>query len=316
LETTPLDLFVAVLDTIPPAVSRARARSARRLAVRFDEPIRRPAEVALADSATGRALPVAAAWVAPETPDELMVLAAQPVVAPALLSAAVADSAGNAASVRAGVAPSAAPDTAAVRFAGFLPPGGAADSVFLLQPDARPGVRFSQPLDSLALRARVAVRGPEGPLPFAVETDDGVSYRLRLDGAPRSFRVEVAGPASGVQGPDTVFVRRYARPGPDALGAILGRAGAPEGGTVLVEAHPASGLPFTTTAGPDGAFALRDFPSGDYRLRLVLDRDGDGAWDGGRLAPYVPPEPLRWLTAPVRVRARWETEVEPVRMED
>jgi hypothetical protein len=48
----------------------------------------------------------------------------------------------------------------------------------------------------------------------------------------------------------------------------------------------------------------------------VLDRDGDGAWDGGRLAPYAPPEPLRWLPEPVRVRARWETEVEPVRIED
>src|SRR5690606_14649049 len=112
---------------------------------------------------------------------------------------------------------STAPDTATVRFEGFLPPGGAADSVFLLRPDAAPGVRFSQPLDSLALRDRVAVHGPEGVLPFVTETDDGVSYRLLPEGAPRAFRVEVSGP-------DTLYARRYARPGPDALGGIVGRA--------------------------------------------------------------------------------------------
>ncbi|HLT48684.1 MAG TPA: Ig-like domain-containing protein [Rubricoccaceae bacterium] len=296
-----LDLFVTQLDTIPPAVRTTRARSARRFAVRFDEPVRLPAEVALADSAGGGAVPVEAAWVVAE---ELFVLAREAVGAPVRLSAAVADTSGNEADVRAVIAPSAAPDTAAVRFAGFLPPGGEADSVFLLRPDAAPGVRFSQPLDSLALRARVAVRGPEGPLPFTSETDDGVSYRLHPEGAPRAFRVEV-------QGPDTLFTRRYARPGPDALGGIVGRVASGGEGPVRVEAYPdGGGAPFATTAGPDGAFSLRNLPPGDYRLRLVLDRDGDGRWDGGRLAPYAPPEPLRWLPEPVRVRARWETELE------
>lgn len=302
-----LDLFVARLDTIPPAVRTARARSARRVAVRFDEAIQRPAQVTLADSASGRALPIEAGWIAPEAPADLMVLSAAPVVAPARLTASVADSAGNRSDIRVVIGPSAAPDTAAARFQGFLPPGSPADSVFLLRPDARPGVRFTQPLDSLALRRHVAVRGVEGPLPFSTETDDGVSSRLRIEGEPRVFRVEVAGP-------DTLYVRRYARPGPDALGAILGRVEA--GGPVRVEAYPIEGgAPFAAVAEPDGTFALRNLPPGDYRLRLLLDRDGDGSWDGGRLAPYAPPEPLRWLPDPVRVRARWETDVEVLALE-
>lgn len=302
-----LDLFVTTLDTIPPAATRTRARSARRFAVRLDEPVGRPSEVVLADSASGRALGVTAAWRLTEAPEEVFVLAEAPVTAPVRLAFAVADSSGNRADVRVTVAPSAAPDTAAVRFEGFLPPGGAADSVALLRPDAAPGVRFSQPLDSLGLRTRVAVVGPDGPLPFAVETDDRVSYRLLPEGRPTAFRVEVREPGRS----DTLLTRRYARPGPDALGAILGRVEAGGEAPVLVEAYPESGPPFTARAGPEGTFALRDLPPGDYRLRLVLDPNANGRWDGGRLAPYAAPEPLRWLPEPVRVRARWETELEP-----
>ena len=299
-----LDLYVTARDTTAPSVRSARALTARVLAVRFGEPVRRPTTLTLADSARGAALAVEAVWVPPDAPDELRVLAARSLAAPVRLTAVVADSSGNAADVRVTIPPAAEPDTAAVRFASFLPPGGAADSVFLLRPDADPGVRFSRPLDSLALRERTLIVGSEGPLPYVAATDDGVSYRLLPTPRPRAFRVEV-------QGPDTLYVRRYARPGPDALGGILGRVDAPDGGAVLVEAYPATGPPYGAVAGPDGAFALRGLPPGEYRLRLVLDRNGDGAWDGGRLAPYAPPEPLRWLAEPVRVRARWDTELGP-----
>ena len=45
-------------------------------------------------------------------------------------------------------------------------------------------------------------------------------------------------------------------------------------------------------------------------MPAFVDRNGNGVWDGGRLVPYEPPEPIRWLDEPVRVRARWDTEVE------
>ncbi len=46
-----------------------------------------------------------------------------------------------------------------------------------------------------------------------------------------------------------------------------------------------------------------------------MDSDGDGAWDGGRLVPYVLPEAVGWLPDPVRVRARWETDLGTMRIE-
>jgi uncharacterized protein (DUF2141 family) len=63
-------------------------------------------------------------------------------------------------------------------------------------------------------------------------------------------------------------------------------------------------------ASADGRFEITRLPPGTYRLRLYADRNGNGRWDGGALAPYVPPEPLRLLADPVEVRARWETELD------
>ncbi|MDX1547866.1 MAG: hypothetical protein R3247_12805, partial [Rhodothermales bacterium] len=47
--------------------------------------------------------------------------------------------------------------------------------------------------------------------------------------------------------------------------------------------------------------------AGPHRLRAVLDRDGAGAWDGGRPAPSRPAEPVAWSTETPAWRARWET---------
>ncbi|NNF59112.1 MAG: hypothetical protein HKN04_12830 [Rhodothermaceae bacterium] len=305
----PLDLFATALDTIPPQLRRVRALSNRRLALVFDEPVRlvdRTTAWTLADSATGQPRPLHAVYQTPDVPTQMLVLAEAPLTAPVRLTSqgAVADSSGNEVTLDRVVTPSTPADTVTTRFVDFLPPRRSpADSVLLLRPDARPGVRFSQPLDSTAFRTRVTVTGPSGALAYTTTTDDGVRYDLHLVDAPRIFRIEVAGA-------DTTFVRRFAMPGPDALGALLGRVNAPDGAAVLLAAYPEQGLPFTTRAQADGAFALTNLPPGSYRLRLVLDANGNGRWDGGRLTPYEPPEPLRWLAEPVRVRARWETEVE------
>ena len=80
-----------------------------------------------------------------------------------------------------------------------------------------------------------------------------------------------------------------------------------------MEVRPeAGGDPATALVGEDGAFAVRGLPPGEYRIRVVGDRNGNGRWDGGRLAPYAPPEPLRTLSEAVTVRARWDTEVDAI----
>ncbi|WP_054686265.1 hypothetical protein [Rhodothermus marinus] len=53
-------------------------------------------------------------------------------------------------------------------------------------------------------------------------------------------------------------------------------------------------------------FHFEQLPEGRFRVRAFLDRNGNRRWDGGRLLPYEPPEPLRWLSEPLQTRPRWE----------
>src|SRR5690606_13309166 len=82
-------------------------------------------------------------------------------------------------------------------------------------------------------------------------------------------------------------------------------------GALVVELYPEPPVgraePRRVRADAAGRFAFRDLPAGTYRLRAFVDRDGDLRWDGGRIAPYTPAEPLTWSTEAHRVRARWET---------
>ena len=168
---------------------------------------------------------------------------------------------------------------------------------------ALPGVRFNQPIDSLAFQQRVIVSGPSGDILYTTETEDGVSYSLHLASPPRTFRVEV-------RMRDSTYTRRFAVPAADALGSISGLVVGHGERTVHVEAFPESGPPFAASAETDGTFSVRRLPPGSYRLRLFVDRNGNGRWDGGSLAPYAPPEPLQWLSTPINVRARWEHEID------
>ena len=109
---------------------------------------------------------------------------------------------------------------------------------------------------------------------------------------------------------DSTYARRYVLSAADALGSISGRVEGWWEEAIRIEAHPESGLPFTASTEADGTFAVRQLPPGSYRVRLFVDRNGNGRWDGGSLAPYTAPEPMRWLSTPLSVRARWEHEIE------
>jgi uncharacterized protein (DUF2141 family) len=58
---------------------------------------------------------------------------------------------------------------------------------------------------------------------------------------------------------------------------------------------------------PDSAFVFGDLPEGSYRFRAFVDRNENGRWDPGSLAPYRPPEPITWSASPVDSRKRWTT---------
>jgi hypothetical protein len=58
---------------------------------------------------------------------------------------------------------------------------------------------------------------------------------------------------------------------------------------------------------PDSAFVFGELPEGSYRFRAFVDRNENGRWDPGSLAPYRPPEPITWSASPVDSRKRWTT---------
>jgi hypothetical protein len=310
LRTPPtLRFFRTRLDSIPPAPLRVRTRSDARFAVRFDEPValrdRSPEAWALVDSVAGR--PVAVREVYADDDPQQIVLATEPLAASThrlwlARPAAVADSSGNPARPDTlTFTPPLEADTLGVRFVGFLP-----EETGPLSPLDTAGVRFNAPPDS-AMLARVAVTDTLGAaLPVAFTTRDGVRYRIVPTPAD-PFRVAVSEP-------DSTYTRQFDPPAPDALGDLTGIVVAPDSGRVVVEAV-AGGDRYVAAADATGAFALTGLPEGDVRLRLFIDRDGDGRWDGGRLAPYAPPEPLRFLDAPTRVRPRWETVVDTLTIE-
>jgi uncharacterized protein (DUF2141 family) len=309
--------WATVLDTIPPVALRARALSDRRLAVRFSEPARiltaqapgaETGWLVLEDSLTGQRRPVRA-FHGDAVSADLLLLAERPLpTTPHTVRmdapGALADSSGNEVPpFRVSVTPSPRADTLRARFAGFVP--AEPDSVVTLQPDQQPGVRFTAPPPD-SLLARLSAPGLSAPLDLL--TTDGLTVYTSADTEPPSlpvrFRLRYAAP-------DTTVERIFRTPTEDETGGIVGQVADSSGATIRIEAVPDSGGdPFVGVASADGRFEITRLPPGTYRLRLYADRNGNGRWDGGALAPYVPPEPLRLLADPVEVRARWETELD------
>jgi|GEM_PF-598442 len=297
-------LWLARADTTAPAVRALRAATARRLVLRLSERVRlaHTRGWTAEDSLTGAAVPLRP-W--RSAPAELSLVSDAPLPAAGRLrladAAAVSDSAGLALApfVRAFTAGVARADTSTVRVVGWVP-SAVADSVRALRTTEWPAARFSAPPDTSAL----SLVGTDGAaIPARVETDDGVTLRL----------VPIAPPPAGttltlrVALADTVVARRFRVPAADETGGIVGAAPWPG---AVVEARPVAGGPtLTARAGADGRFAIAGLVAGRYDVRAFADADGDGRWSGGRLAPYVPPEPLRRLAEPAAVRARWDTEV-------
>lgn len=302
----PLRYFRTRLDTIPPAPTRVRTRSDRRFAVRFDESVllRGRADAwALADTTTGTAVPVRQVY-ADADPQQLVlvteVLAARPHRLWLTDPAAVTDSAGNAARPDTLVfSPSPEPDTLGFSFLGFLPEGSGAR----VRSDSA-GVFFSTPADSAAL-GRVSVTDTLGaPLRLNLVTRGGLRYWV-VPEAYQAFRLTV-------REPDSTYTRTVVPLASDERGELAGviagvpSAGSEQTGPVLVEVRVGT-TRRVVAADASGAYLVTGLPEGEVKLRAWVDRNGNGRWDGGRLAPYTPPEPVVFLDAPPRIRPRWET---------
>lgn len=308
----PVDLFVTALDTIPPTAQRVRPLSDRRLAVRFDEPVRLldaavlAERAVVADSASGAAVPVV--WYQPAGSDFEVVAEAARALPPVPVTVtyapsdppALADSAGLVpVPFRLAGTPPERADTLRARVDAFLP--APTDSVFTLRRGERPGVRFTAPPGPLLDGVRIEVEGE--PQPIAFDVADGVSVRADT-AATLPVRFSLV-----VETPDSTYRQRFAFPADRETGGVVGRVEADD--PVVIELRPESGPVVRVAADAEGRFVANGLLPGAYAVRVFVDRDGDGRWSGGALAPYRPPEPLVFLPD-VTVRARWETEIDPV----
>lgn len=312
-----LELWVTALDTVPPQPRRVRPISDRRFAVRFDEPVHMVSLDAdawvLADSASSRPVPVTV-YQDPVQPAEIRFqtnAALAPTVHRLQLVApdAVADSSGTRASpFTLSFVPSERADTTQARVVGFLPESSVApDSAQTLRPGQPIGLRFAVPPDTAALRDRIELTSSDGtrlPVELA-RTSEGRGIEVSAsEPLPPTFTLRL-------RQPDSTYVRRYVRLGPDATGGLVGEVPGAAGRPVIAEATLEDGTILSVPVQADGRFEIRGLAPGSLRLRLFEDADGDGRWSGGRLPPrFLPPEPLLIVPEPFQIRARWDTEVE------
>ena len=331
--TGPAPWILAATDTIPPTLNRVQPLSDRRVALRFNEPVRLADEMPdswmLRDSVRSERIPIEARYQRPGEGTALRLRTGpmRPTVHRLMLPAgAVVDTAGNAlpADTARFVALSES-DTLQTRFRAFTPTGLTPDTtgLYTLWPDDTPGVRFNQPVDTSALRNRLTALQPDTTArPFALSSPDGLTYQLAftppLD-AGQTLTLRLDGAL--IDRPDTTFSRRLQRLPDRMRGSLSGAiawadtsaADTSAAAPFVVEVIMTGSERFTPQrieADTSGAFTFTDLPEGTFRFRAFADRDGDGRWDPGQLLPYRPPEPLVWSAGTIDNRPRWDNVLE------
>lgn len=260
----------ATPDTSAPDVQRARARSAARVEVQFDESVRLatrdPAAWVVADSVSGRRVTPRQVFRQASTPASVYVVTpslqerVHRLIVPA---GGVVDSVGN--PVRADTVrftPAARSDTVQTRFRTFTPANRTADTTdtYVLLPDEAPGVRFNQPITLdpnveaiAALRRIVSVQDTAGQRrTFTATTRDGTTYRLVPDPDFRpgeTVQVRVNARALGTG--DSVLTRDFRRISDRELGGAEGVALLADTlGSALSAATPSGAAADTTSTAP------------------------------------------------------------------
>ena len=304
--TAPGMWVVSQLDTLPPSIDRVRALSDQRVAVRFSEAVmmtvRTPEAWMLVDSTMGTQVAVQEVYALEHEPRVVYLLTDRldTQTYGLIPDAQLSDSSGNAVKMdtiyfegrsRA--------DTMQVRFLRFLPDGST---------DLRPrdifGVIFNQAVPGSLLDTLVSASDTSGhELPLTLTSHDGTVYQpslLLLPGEAATVRVTL---------PDSsTHERLFRRLSEHELGILSGVA-SPAGDSIVVALRRAEQMRILAKVRLDstGVFAFEDLPKDNYRIQMFADRNGNGQWDGGQLLPFVPPEPITWLSEVIAVRPRWDT---------
>ena len=111
---------------------------------------------------------------------------------------------------------------------------------------------------------------------------------------------------------DSLFILKFSTIDQNLFGSISGKIISRDGGNLknlIIDAQLTGSDKFFRQTQPDstGFYEFIDLLPGKYKFAIWEDRNCNGKYDFGRLAPYLPAEPYRTYQDEINVRSRWET---------
>lgn len=308
-------------DTTAPQFLRARALTNLMVELSFNEALHpgQPVAVEITDSATHTPLGVLAREVGGEERDKLILYTEpqQPVRYSARL-APLRDVAGNLMpldTLHFVFTGSAKADTSTPGLIEVYPP----DKQKNLPYNLHLRFKFSHPVDSLSLKNGFTLRDSDsmavaGRWRFlSLLAPEYVPDSSLKRGAVYRMEINLAGITNVFEKPfgDTLFVYQFSTWEWSELGEIGGivRVGNPGWDKAIIEATPVKGTEiYSVIVNTNQPYLIPFLPDGLYRLKVIIDLNQNGRYDGGQSLPFRHAEPFRVLPDTVKVRKRWTTE--------
>ena len=186
-----------------------------------------------------------------------------------------------------------------------------------LAPDQNPVLVIDEPLarfDTSGVHLRLIVDSTETEAPYLLEPLPGRDFLFRLMGEWRPGQQYVIVVDSAAM--TSVFGHRNRRmeqkfniAKDDEFGSFFVNVQGLDGDTTaIVELLDGRGKVVRRCRAPQGRADFFYLKPGDYYLRLLLDRDGDGMWTTGEFETGLPPEEVYYNPVKFNVRARWDIE--------
>lgn len=186
-----------------------------------------------------------------------------------------------------------------------------------LAPDQNPVLVIDEPLarfDTSGVHLRLIVDSTETEAPYLLEPLPGRDFSFRLMGEWRPGQQYVIVVDSAAM--TSVFGQRNRRmeqkfniAKDDEFGSFFVNVQGLDGDTTaIVELLDGRGKVVRRCRAPQGRADFFYLKPGDYYLRLLLDRDGDGMWTTGEFETGLPPEEVYYNPVKFNVRARWDIE--------
>lgn len=186
-----------------------------------------------------------------------------------------------------------------------------------LAPDQNPVLVIDEPLarfDTSGVHLRLIVDSTETEAPYLLEPLPGRDFSFRLMGEWRPGQQYVIVVDSAAM--TSVFGHRNRRmeqkfniAKDDEFGSFFVNVQGLDGDTTaIVELLDGRGKVVRRCRAPQGRADFFYLKPGDYYLRLLLDRNGDGRWTTGEFETGLPPEEVYYNPVKFNVRARWDIE--------